>query len=231
MASLAPALRTNWSRGALPAPFWLLLTIIGLLGGCSSASHVQKQEAAIRDCTHAFVEVTPTLASCGFVLSPVGSLAYDGRKIGDFSAVVYNTQGGGSTTIPADRAVLFPPSSSGRYRIIEACLKGNTSCFETAAFDRDAGLSKTVAGETGPDRWQRWSPDEQFVALVSHRDDGESIYVIEAANGRSFEFPVNVAQEHWRIQRDSFEWIASRKFAVAVGRCSTCAVAREEFGF
>jgi hypothetical protein len=160
-------------------------------------------------------------------------LRYDGQILRDLSVVLYQQRGGGSMTVPAEKVVLFPASPSGRFRIVEACLSTteNGMCFQTFVFDRQAALEEIWAGQYGPIRWLRWNPDEQFVALVSHDEDASSIHIVEAATGRSFEYPAKAFHEKWQVRQETFAWAGPRRFTIKIAQCADCAVEQKELGF
>ena len=211
----------------------LPVVVVGVLSACSPSSHADQPatpDAATGDCAQGFVVVTPEAPGCGFTLTSAGRLQQDGRTVADPLVVSYRQDASGNTPVVAGQVVLFPPSPSGRYRILQAC-EGTASdalCWKVFVFDRESGqLREAVAGKYGPDRWVSWSPDEQHAALVSRNEGASWVHAVEAASGQSVAFPDSASNENWQIQPETLAWTGPRSFTVMVVRCTGCAAARE----
>lgn len=213
--------------------------MIGILSACSPSSKAQDQPATpaaadTGDCAQGFVVVTPGTPGCGFTLTEAGRLTQDGRTVADPLVVSYRQDANGITPVPAAQVVLFPPSPSGRYRILQACESADSGglCWKVFVFDREAGqLKEAVAGKYGPDRWVSWSPDQQHVALVSRNEGASWIHVVEAPSGKSVSFPDDASNENWQIQPETLKWTGPRSFTVTVVRCTGCAAKTETIQF
>jgi hypothetical protein len=215
----------------------LPVVVVGVLSACSPSSHADQPatpDAAIGDCAQGFVVVTPEAAGCGFTLTTAGRLQQDGRTIADPLVVSYRQDASGNTPVPAGQVVLFPPSPSGRYRILQACegTAADALCWKVFVFDRESGqLREAVAGKYGPDRWVSWSPDEQHAALVSRNEGASWVHAVEAASGQSVAFPDSASNENWQIQPETLAWTGPRSFNVMVVRCTGCAAKQETIQF
>ena len=167
----------------------LPVAVIGILSACSVASKAQDQPATpvvadTGDCAQGFVVVTPEAPGCGFTLTTAGKLTQDGQTVADPLVASYRQDASGNAAVAAGQVVLFPPSPSGRFRILQACESAGADalCWKVFVFDREAGqLKEAVAGKYGPDRWVSWSPDEQHAALVSRNEGAAWVHVVEAA--------------------------------------------------
>jgi len=218
----------------------LPVAVVGILSACSPSSNAQDQGAAAPaaadtgDCAKGFVVVTPEAPGGGFTLTSAGKLQQDGRTVADPLVVSYRQDANGNTAVPAGQVVLFPPSPSGRYRILQACEStgADALCWKVFVFDRKAGqLKEAVAGKYGPDRWASWSPDEQHVALVSRNEGAAWVHVVKAPSGQSVAFPDDASNENWQIQPDTLAWTGPRSFTVMVVRCTGCAAKQETITF
>jgi hypothetical protein len=219
---------------------WLLpVAVVGILSARSPSSKAQDQPAApdaasTGDCAQGYVVVTPEAAGCGFTLTTAGKLQQDGRTVADPLVVSYRQDANGNTAVVAGQVVLFPPSPSGRYRILQACegTAADALCWKVFVFDREAGqLKEAVAGKYGPDRWVSWSPDEQHAALVSRNEGAAWVHAVEAASGKSVAFPDDASNENWQIQPETLAWTGPRSFTVMVVRCTGCAAKQETIQF
>jgi len=186
----------------------LPVAVVGILSACSPSSNAQDQAAAAPaaadtgDCAQGFVVVTPEAPGCGFTLTSAGKLQQNGRTVADPLVVSYRQDANGNTAVPAGQVVLFPPSPSGRYRILQACEStgADALCWKVFVFDRKAGqLKEAVAGKYGPDRWVRWSQDEQHAVLVSRNEGAAWIHVVDTASGKSVAYPDDASTENWQI--------------------------------
>ena len=217
----------------------LPVAVVGILSACSPSSNAQDQPAApatadTGDCAKGFVVVTPEAPGCGFTMTSAGKLQQDGRTVADPLVVSYRQDANGNTAVPAGQVVLFPPSPSGRYRILQACEStgADALCWKVFVFDRKAGqLKEAVAGKYGPDRWVSWSPDEQHAALVSRNEGASWVHVVKAPNGKSVAFPDDASNENWQIQPETLAWTGPRSFTVMVVRCTGCAAKQETIRF
>ena len=217
----------------------LPVAVVGILSACSPSSKAQDQAAApatadTGDCAKGFVVVTPEAPGCGFTLTSAGKLQQDGRTVADPLVVSYRQDANGNTAVPAGQVVLFPPSPSGRYRILQACESTGPDalCWKVFVFDRKAGqLKEAVAGKYGPDHWVSWSPDEQHAALVSRNEGASWVHVVKAPSGQSVAFPDDASNENWQIQPDTLAWTGPRSFTVMVVRCTGCAAKQETIRF
>jgi hypothetical protein len=213
----------------------LLLAAVAGLSGCTTAPDKATPMAiAAGDCAQGFVEVTPAASGCGFALTAAGTLLREGRAIADPLIVSYRQDAGGSTAIAAGKVVLFPPSPSGRFRILQACesAAADALCWKVFVLDRTTDrLDEAVAGKYGPDRRQSWSPDERHVALVSRTDGASWIHVVEAASGRSIAFPGDAAGETWQVRPETLAWTGPRSLTVTAARCPGCAAAAQDIRF
>jgi hypothetical protein len=213
------------------------VAVIGILSACSPSSHADQPAApatATGDCAQGFVVVTPEAAGCGFTLTAAGRLEQGGRTVADPLVASYRQDASGNTAVAAGQVVLFPPSPSGRYRILQACegAGADALCWKVFVFDREAGqLMEAVAGKYGPERWVSWSADEQHAALVSRNEGASWVHAVEAASGRSVAFPDDASNENWQIQQETLAWTGPRSFTVMVVRCTGCAAAKETIQF
>lgn len=209
-----------------PALSVLLAAAAGLSGCTGAPAAATPTDAATGDCTQAFVAVTPAVSGCGFALTAAGSLLRDGRAIADPLIVSSRQDAGGSTAIPAARIVLFPPSPSGRFRVLQVCesAAADALCWKVFVHDDATGrLSEAFAGKYGPEHRQSWSADERHVALVSRTEGASWIHVVEAASGQSIAFPGEAAGEAWRVQPETLTWTGPRSLTVTAARCADCA--------
>ena len=171
---------------------------------------------------------------CGFTLSTAGKLQQDGRTVADPLVASYRQDASGNAAVAAGQVVLFPPSPSGRYRILQACegTGADAMCWKVFVFHREAGqLKEAVAGKYGPDRWVSWSADEQHAVLVSRNEGAAWIHVVKAASGKSVAFPDDASNENWQIQPETLAWTGPRSFTVMVVRCTGCAAKQETIKF
>ena len=220
-------------------PGLLPIAVIGILSACSVPSKAQEQPATpvvanTGDCAQGFVVVTPEAPGCGFTLTTAGKLTQDGRTVADPLVASYRQDASGTAAVAAEQVVLFPPSPSGRFRILQACegAGADAMCWKVFVFDREAGqLKEAVAGKYGPDRWVRWSQDEQHAVLVSRNEGAAWIHVVETASGKSVAFPDDASTENWQIQPDTLAWTGPRSFTVTVTRCTGCAAKQETITF
>lgn len=214
---------------------FLLFAAATVLGGCAGPPKAEAPAAeATAACAQGFVEVRPGAAGCGFTLTAAGALLQEGRTLAAPLVVSYQQDAAGSTPIAAGKVVLFPPSPSGRFRILQACESAAADglCWKVFLFDgQAASLSEALAGKYGPERWQGWSPDERHVALVSRSEGASWIHVVAAPGGESRAFPGDAANENWQVQPETLAWKDPRGFTVVVARCAGCAAAPMEIRF
>jgi len=105
-------------------PRLLPVAVIGILSACSVPSKAQDQPATpvvanTGDCAQGFVVVTPEAPGCGFTLTTAGKLTQDGKTVADPLVASYRQDASGNAAVAAGQVVLFPPSPSGRFRILQ----------------------------------------------------------------------------------------------------------------
>ena len=217
----------------------LPVAVIGILSACSPSSQAQDQPATpvvtnTGDCAQGFVVVAPEAPGCGFTLTTAGKLTQDGKTVADPLVASYRQDASGNVAVAAGQVVLFPPSPSGRFRILQACegAEADAMCWTVFVFDRQAGqLKEAVAGKYGPDRWVRWSQNEQHAVLVSRNEGAAWIHVVDTASGKSVAYPDAASTENWQIQPDTLAWTGPRSFTVTITRCTGCAAKQETITF
>ncbi|KXF77974.1 hypothetical protein ATN84_24495 [Paramesorhizobium deserti] len=205
-----------------------------LLAAGIAASKLHAQSDADPTCKTTFVKVTSDAPACGFALSGTGTFTLDGQTLADPLVASYEDSGGGQKAIAARQMMLFPPSPSGRFRIVQACdgTGADALCWQTLVLDRDkAKLQNIFAGRYGPEQWQSWSPDEQHVALVNKSEEASWLHVIDPESGNSQDFPGDDSTENWTIEPQTLRWTGPRSFTVTVKTCEQCVAARKEIAF
>ncbi|MBB2973138.1 hypothetical protein [Mesorhizobium sp. RMAD-H1] len=207
-----------------------ILSVLLLAAGVAAALVFDRpgEDAA---CTTQFITITPEAPACGFALSQTGTFTWNGQTLADPLAASYVDDGSGQKAVPAGKTVLFPPSPSGRFRIVQACegTGADALCWQTLAFDQEnAALQNTFAGRYGPEHWQSWAPDEQHVVLMNTDEGASWLHVIDPASGKSRDFPGDDATENWTIDPHTLTWTGPHSFSVTVKTCAQCPTAQKE---
>jgi len=195
---------------------------------------LRAQAPATALCTKAFVEVTPTAPACGFSLTEAGKLLKDKRRLADPLAAGYEEGTRGRRAIAARKVVLFPPSPSGRFRILQACdgLGSDALCWSVFAADGKRHiLKKAYAGHYGPLHWQSWSADETHAVLASRSEGASWLHVVDMTSGKSRSFPDETAQVNWTIEPETLRWTGARSFVVTAKTCAECPREQQEIRF
>ncbi|WP_137392212.1 hypothetical protein [Rhodoligotrophos defluvii] len=207
---------------------------LALLTASAMVSEPAAQPSAKASCTTGFVAITPAAPACGVALSKSGRLTDRGRVLADPLAASFVEDASGTRPVAARKVVLFPPSPSGRFRVIQAC-DGEGSdalCWSVFAMDaKRARLHKIQAGHYGPLPWQSWSPTEQHVVLASSEEGAWWLHVVEPASGRSRSFPDEAAQVDWTVEPKTLAWTGPRSFTVVARTCGRCPPVRQEIRF
>ncbi|WP_274424554.1 hypothetical protein [Chelativorans sp. YIM 93263] len=191
------------------------------------ATPAAAQPAGETECDTDFLEIAPGISACGFSLSRTGAFSKDGDVLADPLIAAYEDDGSAQKPIAAGQAILFPPSPSGRFRIVQACdgTGANALCWSVLLLDaEEEEFRKSLAGHYGPERWQSWGPEGRFVALTNSEEGARWLYMIEAESGESHAFPPFDLQENWTIDLQSLRWIKPGSLTVKVKTCETCAV-------
>jgi hypothetical protein len=213
----------------------VLLAAAALCGAwAATGAAAQARPEGASACMREFVGVRPALPACDFTLGDDGTLNYAGRTVARPLVVSYEDGGGARVPIGAKQVVVFPPSPTGRFRVLQACDGTGISalCWSVFAFDTKTGRLRQVdGGKYGPDRWQSWSPDGQRVVLASHGEGAAWLHVVDPASGKTRNFPGNKSKENWTIQPESLKWIGARSFTVTVKTCQTCEARRKTIQF
>ncbi|PRD40922.1 hypothetical protein C5748_24560 [Phyllobacterium phragmitis] len=206
-----------------------LLLITGI-----AVSKIYAQPKADAACATKFLEITPMAAACGFALSKTGTFTRDGRTLADPLVASYEDDGSGQKPVAAEQVVLFPPSPSGRFRIVQGCggAGEDALCWQTLVLDQEkAQLQNTFAGRYGPEHWQSWSPDEQHVVLANSDEGAWWLHVIDPMSGKSHDFPADDSTENWIIEPQTLSWTGPRSFTMTIKTCEDCPAAQKEIRF
>lgn len=211
---------------------------IALLTACSQSAPPQSPDSQKRNtvdafpsmgepCDSGFSEMTAGEEACEFIqLRPDGTLML-GEVTYSPRIVVSHVEGQtGPAEIAAAKLVLFPRSRSRGLRILQACenMAPNGLCWAVRLMDPEKDvLLDVAAGKYGPERWLRWSPLEQHVALISRNEGAEWLHVVDTASGATTTYPGETENANWKIDRDSFTWTSDDAFRVNVKTCETCA--------
>ncbi|RCS22614.1 hypothetical protein DUT91_17175 [Phyllobacterium salinisoli] len=199
-----------------------------------AASSIHARSKADAACHTTFVEITPAARACGFSLSKTGVLIQDGKTLADPLVASYQDDGSSQKPLGAEEVVLFPPSPSGRFRILQACtgMGAEALCWQTFVLDQKKGqLHNSFAGRYGPRRWQSWSPNEQHVVLANSDEGAWWLHVIEPANGNSLDFPADGSTENWIVEPKTLTWTGPRSFTIRVKTCGVCKSGVKEIQF
>lgn len=217
------------------AAFVLVLAALAVLLFLALFFAMPEETAASEDCGEIFLEIAPEAPACGFALADTGALSWHGHVLADPLVVSYDmSSGDNGTPIPAGKAVLFPASPDGRFRVVQACEgpKPTALCWSVFVLDEETRrLHETTAGKYGPQEWQSWSPDRQHVALLSTTEGSWWLHVIEATSGESHAFPGYTTGESWYARPENITWTGPRTLTATVVRCEGCVAVEEQIQF
>lgn len=189
------------------------------------ATPAAAQPAGETGCDTDFLEIAPGKPACGFSLNRMGTFSKDGDVLADPLIASYEDDGTAQKPIAAGRAVLFPPSPSGRFRVVQACegAGADALCWSVLLLDaEEKELRKSLAGHYGPERWQSWGPEGRYVVLTNREEGAQWLYMIKAKSGESHAFPPLDLQENWTMDLQSLRWIKPGGLTVKVKTCDTC---------
>ena len=170
-------------------------------------------------CTNGFVKLERNQSGCLFKLTDDGRVFYNGKVIRAANPLVtsYSYHGDGSWSVAgvAKEISLFPPSPSGRYRIIPAC--GDDFCGILLILDSRDNVSKRMAiGKYRQIDWVQWSEDERFALLIT--DIGyHHMDLIDMASYTSSVYPSDYSPV--MFAPSSFSWSDSRTFKIRLAKC------------
>lgn len=161
-----------------------------------------------------FIKIRASESRCGFSLTTGGRVLFEEKVISAADPLII-TYGSDGTTSSAENISLFPPSPSGRYRIIPAC--NYLGCGVLLIVDSKDNISKRIAiGKLRQIDWIQWTEDERFALLIT---EGGCHYmsVIDMASYTQSWYPSDFAPV--LFDPESFLWIDSRAFKVRVAKC------------
>lgn len=213
------------TRLTLLASVLLLMSFVVLVGNA---------QVSVADCAKGFIEITPKISACGFTLTRSGKLTQEGQVLVDPLISSYVEGANGTKPNIAGKVVLFPVSSSGRFRVLQVCDGPDTRamCATVFVFDkRTAQLHPADAGHYGPERWQSWSSDERHVVLVDRSEGAGWLHIIDPTNGKTRDFPNPRSNENWTVQPETLRWTSSNSFTIRVKPCERCHTARRRIRF
>jgi len=218
----------------------IVATLAVLLGACSQSTSPQpgsvpatKSASAPESgpCKTGFVEIAVNSPACGIGLQADGSLSLDGRRTPPI-IVSYQEGVDGRIALPAQQAILFPPSPQQGFRVVQGCEAADTNslCWAVRLLDTSsATLKEIAAGKYGPTHWVSWSPAERHVALLSRNEGAEWLHLVDTTTGATATYPDAAENANWLIDRESFAWSGPDGFTVEIRRCAGCAPEQRRF--
>lgn len=175
------------------------------------------------ECQSGYVTVLAGETQCGFLLKEDGSLHHLGSSISDPIVVSAFQSADGDFMLFARKIILFPPSPSGRYRIIKACddVSARALCWKVLAFDAETKeIGGVYAGKYGPKEWITWSEDEEYAVLINQNDGVNWLNFVKVTDFVTAIYPAYEEKVDVIVDRSSFQWLDPRTVKVRVARCT-----------
>jgi hypothetical protein len=167
-----------------------------------------------RACFAGNTEVKAGTGACGFALDAAGAVTFKGEVLSAKLGV------GGAV---AQRLVLYPFSSSGRFVFFRACdsATGGRCTVQRLADTKNKKLFEVKGGNDGF-AWVAWSPKES-VGLLGYREGGsDTIGAVATADGSTIKSTsLGTGRNRYAlIKQSSMRWRNEESFTVEVKLCS-----------